>query len=266
MHIGALAAKSGRSIHTIRWYEKQRLMPLVARDSGGRRIYGELHTGWMDLLDRLKKSGMSIRQMREYTALVKRGDSTLADRRELLRAHQAHVEARIAELRDSSEVIAGKIDFYEKWITTGKRPRIEPLLLKTAQKSKTPNKERMRRIFDELAQGNSRLFAETLADDMEFTVIGSTRFSRTFQGKQAVLRDLMAPVFRAMEKAVQVTADRILADGDWVVVQFRGSARTKTGKPYHNTYCWICRFDPASHQIREVTEYLDTELVRTALE
>jgi DNA-binding transcriptional MerR regulator len=122
LHIGELSRRTGRSVHTIRWYETQRLIPGVRRDAGGRRLYREQHVMWLDLLDRLRKSGMSIRQMREYTALVKRGDATLAQRREMLRLHRDHVDTLIAELNESRAVIDGKIDFYAQWLREGKQP------------------------------------------------------------------------------------------------------------------------------------------------
>ena len=53
-HIGRLARETGRSVHTIRWYEKQGLMPGVTRDAGGRRVYMTQHIGWLLFLDRLR--------------------------------------------------------------------------------------------------------------------------------------------------------------------------------------------------------------------
>jgi len=122
LHIGELARRTGRSVHTIRWYEQQRLIPGVRRDAGGRRIYREQHVMWLDLLDRLRKSGMSIKQMREYATLVKRGESTLLQRREMLRAHRERVDTLIAELQASRAVIDGKLDFYARWLRDGKQP------------------------------------------------------------------------------------------------------------------------------------------------
>ena len=52
--IGELSARSGRSIHTIRWYEAQGLMPGVQRDGGGRRVYAEGHVAWLQLMQRLR--------------------------------------------------------------------------------------------------------------------------------------------------------------------------------------------------------------------
>ena len=121
--IGALAARSGRGIHTIRWYETQGLMPGVSRDSGGRRVYTELHVGWLALMERLRRTGMTIAQMREYTALVKQGRPTLRRRKDLLSAHRARVERTIADWNAALTLIDQKIDYYEEWLATGERPR-----------------------------------------------------------------------------------------------------------------------------------------------
>jgi len=123
-HIGELSARTGRSIHALRWYESQGLMPGVLRDRGGRRLYVDLHLSWVDLIDRLRRTGMSIAQIREYAALVKRGNSTLKRRRALLAAHRKQVEARIVEWTLALELIDYKIDFYGQWLATGRRPKL----------------------------------------------------------------------------------------------------------------------------------------------
>lgn len=124
--IGELATRTGRSIHAIRWYESQGLIPGVTRDSGGRRVYGELHLNWLDLMDRLRRTGMSIAEMRQYTALVKQGRGTLRQRQELLSAHRARVKETIADWTLALKLIDSKIDFYGEWLTTGRRPGLLP--------------------------------------------------------------------------------------------------------------------------------------------
>jgi len=73
LRIGELSARSGRTVHAIRWYEAQGLIPGVVRDGGGRRVYHEQHVDWLDLMERLRRTGMSIAEMRAYTALVRQG-------------------------------------------------------------------------------------------------------------------------------------------------------------------------------------------------
>lgn len=116
LRIGELARLSGRSVHTIRWYEAQGLMPGAARDAGGRRVFNQLHVDWLELMHRLRTSGMSIRQMQAYARQVRAGKSTLAARQQLLRDHRAQVEAQVKELRGALALIDKKVQLYEQWI------------------------------------------------------------------------------------------------------------------------------------------------------
>ncbi|KLN55353.1 MerR family transcriptional regulator [Variovorax paradoxus] len=125
-HIGELAQRTGRTVHAIRWYETQGLVPGVVRDEGGRRLYGELHVGWLDLMDRLRRTGMSIAEMREYTALALQGKTTLRQRRDLLAAHRARVTETIAEWKQALSLVERKIDFYDDWMESGHRPPLLP--------------------------------------------------------------------------------------------------------------------------------------------
>ena len=126
MHIGEVASRTGRSIHAIRWYEAQGLVPGVERDRGGRRVYTEHHVGWLEFMDRLRGTGMSVAQMREYTALAKKGDSALGERRALLRAHQARVLENIARWTEALTLIDAKLEFYDEWVAKGQRPAVGP--------------------------------------------------------------------------------------------------------------------------------------------
>ncbi len=128
LHIGELARRTGRTLHTIRWYEAQGLIPGVTRDPGGRRVYREHHVGWLNLMERLRYTGMSIAQMREYTALVKQGSSTLKQRRILLAAHEIQMRETVARWSEAMTLIRAKIDYYDEWIVNGERPAVEPYL------------------------------------------------------------------------------------------------------------------------------------------
>ena len=66
----------------------------------------------------------------------------------------------------------------------------------------------------------------------------------------------------ALEGPIKLTPDNIFGEGEFVALQGHGQARTKTGQAYNNTYCLVFRFREG--KIAEVTEYLDTELVRAA--
>ena len=122
MHIGELSRRSGHSVHAIRWYESIGLVPGVVRDPGKRRVYGERHVGWLFLIDRLRLTGMSTKQIRAYADLTVRGKATLQARRDLLAAHREQVVAMLDEWHLALSLIDRKIEFYGNWMATGRRP------------------------------------------------------------------------------------------------------------------------------------------------
>lgn len=127
----------------------------------------------------------------------------------------------------------------------------------------TENKQLMQDVFAEFAQANSRPFVDAMADDFRWTISGNGRWSRTYDGKQAVLTELFPALRERIEGRIKMSAHRVLADGDYVVVEAHGANVTKAGMPYNNSYCFVCRF--ADGKLVELTEYMDTELVTAAL-
>jgi uncharacterized protein len=125
------------------------------------------------------------------------------------------------------------------------------------------NKQLLQHIFAELAQGNGKPFVESWAEDFSWTIIGTTKWSKTYHGKQAVLKELMQPLFAQFADRYTNTAHRFIAEDDYVVVECRGHVTTKAGKPYNNTYCYVIRLEDG--KLCELTEYLDTALIETAL-
>jgi ketosteroid isomerase-like protein len=102
-----------------------------------------------------------------------------------------------------------------------------------------------------------------LADDVTWTNIGSTKYSGTFRGKADLVARLLQPVFGQLQAGITSAIDNLVAEGEFVVVQSRGKAATKDGRPYNNTYCHVFRI--RGGKIVEVTEYMDTELARAVL-
>lgn len=127
----------------------------------------------------------------------------------------------------------------------------------------TKNKQLMQSIFDALSKGDGQPFIDSLADDFRWTTIGTTAWSKTYAGKTAVLNDLFRPLFAQFADRYTNQASRFIAEDDFVVVECRGNVTTKAGNPYNNQYCWVCRI--VDGQLHELTEYMDTQLVATAL-
>ncbi|WP_298720503.1 MerR family transcriptional regulator [uncultured Ferrovibrio sp.] len=120
MKIGELARRSGLSAHTIRYYERIGLLPHADRNQSGQRDYDASILTWIEFLDRLKTTGMPIREMLRYAALRERGASTEEERRLLLEQHRERVRARVAELQACLLVLDTKIAGY-----AGKEQRLK---------------------------------------------------------------------------------------------------------------------------------------------
>ena len=103
----------------------------------------------------------------------------------------------------------------------------------------------------------------TLSDDVSWTIQGATKYSHVMNGKKEITDKLLHPIFSEMESMGSNHVDNVIAEGDFVVVQQHASGRkTKTGNPYNNSYCLV--FKVIGGKIKEINEYLDTELVTAA--
>ncbi len=89
------------------------------------------------MLDRLRRTGMSITEMRHYTRLVKQGKVTLRERQTLLQAHRERVEARLCDWTAALSFLDSKIDFYGQWLHSGKQPPSPIFKTPTSRRSKS---------------------------------------------------------------------------------------------------------------------------------
>jgi DNA-binding transcriptional MerR regulator len=115
--VGEVAMKVGLSAHTLRWYEQMGLLDPVPRDSAGRRRYRRHDVDRLDLLTKMRATGMSVRDMARYIELVREGDGSRAARLALLEAHRIAVLKQIDELQRDLSVIDRKIGLYRGQLT-----------------------------------------------------------------------------------------------------------------------------------------------------
>jgi ketosteroid isomerase-like protein len=122
------------------------------------------------------------------------------------------------------------------------------------------NKEAVRQMRE--AKGLDEMLA-AMSDDVRWTIMGSTKYSHTMNGKKEIVDKLLHPIFAELESMGSNHVDNVIAEGDYVVVQQHATGRkTKTGNPYNNSYCLV--YKVIGGKIKEITEYLDTELVTAA--
>jgi DNA-binding transcriptional MerR regulator len=113
--ISEAAAATGLSTHTLRYYERAGLMlEPIDRASSTHRRYGDSDIAWVQFLTRLRSTGMPIATIREYTELVRQGESTVDARRELLVRHRIAVLRQLDDITASLAAIDVKIAVYEE--------------------------------------------------------------------------------------------------------------------------------------------------------
>jgi len=121
MNIQAFAERCGLTAHTLRYYERIGLLGAVAQRDNGHREFGPRDVAWVEVLQRLRETGMPIREMLRYAELRHAGDSTLAQRRELLAAHAAALEAALQRQRAHLGIVRRKIAIYDEQIAQAPR-------------------------------------------------------------------------------------------------------------------------------------------------
>src|SRR3954454_17470752 len=113
--ISEAATATGMSTHTLRYYERAGLMlDAVERAPSRHRRYAEIDLRWLELVGRLRQSGMPIREIRAYAALVRAGDGNEDARLALLEAHRDQVRARLRDTQENLAAIDAKITLYRR--------------------------------------------------------------------------------------------------------------------------------------------------------
>jgi len=119
LEIGAVARLVGLKPHTLRYYENIGLIRDIRRDAAGKRIYTETDLKWLEVVNRLRATGMPISKMAEYARLRQLGDSTAPARKKILQDHLGTIEREIETLMEVRDYVAGKIAIYNEMEARG---------------------------------------------------------------------------------------------------------------------------------------------------
>jgi DNA-binding transcriptional MerR regulator len=110
--IKQVSEKVKLTVHTLRFYDKEGLLPFVQRNNSGIRIFTESDVEWLSLICCLKNTGMPLKQIKEYIQWCFDGETTLENRRKMLVEHRSIVIKQISELQHNLETINYKISHY----------------------------------------------------------------------------------------------------------------------------------------------------------
>ncbi|MGN0072234.1 MAG: MerR family transcriptional regulator [Coriobacteriales bacterium] len=103
----------GLPYETLKFYCNKGLVPNLKRDDANRRVFSDRDIEWVKSLACLKRCGLSIAEMQQYTQLCLQGPASIPERKEMLKAKRALLEERLAEVRASIDYIDFKQDFYD---------------------------------------------------------------------------------------------------------------------------------------------------------
>lgn len=119
--IGEVAKKTGLSTYTLRFYEKEGLLPNIRKNSAGLRRFSENDLNWLSVLDCLKSTGLPLKEIKRYLELSKQGDATLKERMQIFERQKKRLDEQIKVLQSNMEKINFKIKYYQAAIKDGEK-------------------------------------------------------------------------------------------------------------------------------------------------
>ena len=127
--VGEMAKLLGVPPSTLRYYDKEGLLPFVERSPGGVRMFQEKDYEWLQVIGCLKKTGMPLKDIRTYIQMAMRGDETISPRLEMIRRQREAVREQMAQLQKTLDTLDFKCWYYEtaKEAGTTAVPRDMPL-------------------------------------------------------------------------------------------------------------------------------------------
>lgn len=125
--VGELAKKLNVQPSTLRYYDKEGLLPFVERSSGGIRMFKDSDIEWLKIIECMKKAGMSIKDIRTYIRLAMQGDETIDERLSLFIKQREEVKKQLDSLENTLDVLDYKIWFYQTAKNLGSVDKVKDL-------------------------------------------------------------------------------------------------------------------------------------------
>lgn len=125
--ISEAAQRMHLSAPTLRYYDKEGLLPFVDRSAGGARMFKESDFEWLRLIECLKSTGMPIRDIKQFIDWYMEGDTTLPQRRDMFYERRRAVEAQIETLQATLDMIDYKCWYYDTAVAAGSSRALQTL-------------------------------------------------------------------------------------------------------------------------------------------
>jgi len=105
--------KTGLSAPTLRYYEKEGILPFVERNEHDQRLYTDQNIEWVNFILSLRGTGMPLSEIKRYVELYQKGESTISERRNMMLQHKEKVEAEMSQTYLHLERINYKLALYD---------------------------------------------------------------------------------------------------------------------------------------------------------
>lgn len=125
--IGEVSDITGIAASTLRYYDREGMFPTMERSSGGIRVFSDTELATLKVIECLKSSGMSIRDIKEFLGWCQEGDPSIGKRREMFHRRLAEVEAQIAELERTRNMLRYKCWYYDTASKAGTEDAVRDL-------------------------------------------------------------------------------------------------------------------------------------------
>lgn len=111
--VGEMAKYLDVTPSTLRYYDKEGLLPFVERSHSGIRMFKDTDYEWLQIINCLKKTGMPLKDIKDFIYMAMAGDETIDERLELFKKQKAVIENQIAELQDTLNTLNFKCWYYQ---------------------------------------------------------------------------------------------------------------------------------------------------------
>src|ERR1700752_2703516 len=124
--------------------------------------------------------------------------------------------------------------------------------------------EGVREMFKGLEKGDGAAFFEQVADDVDWTVMGTHPLAGHYHSKKDFIAGTFAKLAQVLPQGAQLHVEHLLVKDDQAVVELHSLATAKNGMRFDNRYCWVVHF--AGGTIDRVRAYLDSAMVARLFE
>lgn len=118
LSIKQFSEKTGISEYTLRFYEKEGVLPFVSRNDSGNRVYDEQNLEWIEFITALRETGMPLSEIKRYVELFKQGDCTIPERKQMMVEHRTKVQEQLSQTLKHLEKVNYKLALYDVMLNT----------------------------------------------------------------------------------------------------------------------------------------------------